>query len=225
MNEPTPQAAVAAVIVHCPHCGQAHPVREQVLGRLARCTDCGQRFVLRLTESVPPSSHDPEAAPQQAPQPEPAPQPEQGPPLARASAPPVTPTAHAASPVVAPPHVAPQTVASQTVVAEPAGPPAPPVIEFAPPPPPEPRAPVAAAARSVSLRDDHWGVAGMVLAAFAAGLLIGATLLASPLFWAAWAAGLMASVFAKRTPLLIVGVALHLTLLLMAVLAAVMRTA
>ncbi|MEM6328823.1 MAG: hypothetical protein AAF790_01100 [Planctomycetota bacterium] len=39
--------AMTTVDVSCPHCGSMHPVRRQVLGKLAKCTSCSQRFVLR----------------------------------------------------------------------------------------------------------------------------------------------------------------------------------
>ncbi|MEM8865512.1 MAG: hypothetical protein AAGF31_08180 [Planctomycetota bacterium] len=47
MSMPSNETATGVVNVYCPHCGTAHPVREQVLGRLAKCTHCEQRFVLR----------------------------------------------------------------------------------------------------------------------------------------------------------------------------------
>ena len=49
MAEPPPPA----VNVRCPHCGAEYPVREAVLGRLAKCTACEQRFVLRVADEAP----------------------------------------------------------------------------------------------------------------------------------------------------------------------------
>jgi len=60
-----PKPSDKVVNVYCPHCQAGHPVREHVLGRLAKCTACGQRFVLRAdapaAELPPPQSSAPHA--------------------------------------------------------------------------------------------------------------------------------------------------------------------
>lgn len=191
-DAPPPAESLGPVVqAPCPHCGATHPVREQVLGRLARCTTCGQRFVLRQVE---------EGAEETAPPPTPSP----APPLA-------APTGESPARAVAvpPPFVmAPEKTASAS---------APPTEQLEPPataPPRSSSSPRAAQAppQNAAWRDDHWGIASVVLAAFAFGFLLTTSPMLFPFVSGSVCAGLMSSLFAKRRTLRILALVLNLLL-------------
>lgn len=122
MNGPIEPLTEPVVTAQCPHCGSEHPVREQVLGKLAKCTNCGQRFVLRKPAQAPPPMAMPVSKAKSNPK---ATAVARAKPVARqvaeaiptATKPPVTTPAPAASSVVEPPpFVPPQPAATEATL-------------------------------------------------------------------------------------------------------------
>lgn len=152
MSNP-PEPAEAIVTARCPHCGAGHPVREQVLGRLAKCTACEQRFVLRKeeppAEPPPVTTPGPPAAAEHRPSaPSPPPPPVAPPTAPTAEAPEPPPFAPAPGLEAPPPFLAPPPARS---AAEPAA--------FEVPPPPTPCRVLGLAARSAEV----FAVVGLIL--------------------------------------------------------------
>ena len=47
----TEDSSGAMITCECPHCGQAYPVSEDLLGRKALCEACGERFMVTSQDS------------------------------------------------------------------------------------------------------------------------------------------------------------------------------